>query len=297
MTRKLPVWRSLLFVPVNVERYVEKAHERGADAIQLDLEDSVPLAEKAHARTLVAEAAARVRRGGADVVVRINRPWRMALRDLEASVGPDVDAIALPKVAGAQHVRLVAEVLDELERERGLEPGRTKLICMIETADAFFHAHEVAAAHERIVALNLGAEDFALSAGMLPEPDGLHYPKVSIVIAARAAGILPLGFVGTVADYKDLDAYRATIARSRRLGFRGSSCIHPAQVAILNEEFAPGAKEVAQAQGMLEAYDRAIAEGRGSVEYQGRMIDVPIVERARELLAIHAAIEERARRR
>jgi citrate lyase subunit beta/citryl-CoA lyase len=279
MTKQLPVWRSLLFVPVNVERYVEKAHERGADAVQLDLEDSVPLAEKAHARTLVAEAAAKVRRGGAD------------------SVGPDVDAVALPKVAGAQHVRLVAEVLDELERERGLEPGRTKLICMIETADAFFQAHEVAAAHERIVALNLGAEDFALSAGMLPEPDGLHYPKVSIVIAARAAGILPLGFVGTVADYKDLDTYRATIARSRRLGFRGSSCIHPAQVAILNEEFAPGAEEVAQARGMLEAYERAIAERRGSVEYQGRMIDVPIVERARDLLAIHAAIEERARRR
>jgi citrate lyase subunit beta/citryl-CoA lyase len=295
MTRTLPVWRSLLFVPTNVERFVDKAHERGADAVQLDLEDSVPLAEKAHARTLVAEAAAKVRRGGADVVVRINRPWRMALRDLEAAVGPDVDAIALPKVAGAQHVRLVAEVLDELERERGLEPGRTKLICMIETADAFFQAHEVAAAHERIVALNLGAEDFALSVGMLPEPEGLHYPKVSIVIAARAAGILPLGFVGTVADYKDLDGYRATIARSRRLGFRGSSCIHPAQVAILNEEFAPSAAEVAQAEGMLEAYDRAMAQGRGSVEYEGKMIDVPIVERARELLAIHARIEERER--
>jgi citrate lyase subunit beta/citryl-CoA lyase len=297
MTRQLPVWRSLLFVPVNVDRFVDKAHERGADAVQLDLEDSVPLAEKAHARTLVAEAAAKVRRGGADVVVRINRPWRMALRDLEAAIGPDVDAIALPKVAGAQHVRLVAEVLDELELERGLEAGRTQLICMIETADAFFQAHEIAAAHERIVALNLGAEDFALSVGMLPEPDGLHYPKVSIVIAARAAGILPLGFIGTVAEYKDLDAYRATIRRSRRLGFRGSSCIHPAQVAILNEEFAPGAEEIAQAEGMLEAYDRAIAEGRGSVEYEGKMIDVPIVERARELLAIHARIEERERRR
>lgn len=296
MTSTLPVWRSLLFVPVNVDRFVDKAHERGADAVQLDLEDSVPLAEKAHARTLVADAAAKVRRGGADVVVRINRPWRMALRDLEASVGPDVDAIALPKVAGAQHVRLVAEVLDELERERGLEPGHTKLICMIETADAFFQAREVAAAHERIVALNLGAEDFALSVGMLPGPDGLHYPKVSIVIAARAAGILPLGFVGTVADYKDLDGYRTTIRRARRLGFRGSSCIHPAQVAILNEEFAPSVAEVAQAEGMLEAYDLAMAQGRGSVEYEGKMIDVPIVERARELLAIHARIEERERR-
>lgn len=296
MTKPLPVWRSLLFVPTNVERFVDKAHARGADAIQLDLEDSVPLAEKDHARRLVAEAASRVRRGGADVVVRINRPWRMALRDLEASIGPDVDAVALPKVAGAQHVRLVAEVVDELERERGMEIDHTRLICMIETADAFFQAHEIAAAHARVVALNLGAEDFALSAGMLPEPDGLYYPKVHTVIAARAAGILPLGFIGTVADYKDPDVFRATIARSRRLGFRGASCIHPAQVAILNDEFAPSAEEVAHARGMLAAYDQAMAEGRGSAEYEGKMIDVPIVERARELLGIDEQIEERRRR-
>jgi citrate lyase subunit beta/citryl-CoA lyase len=189
MTRKLPVWRSLLFVPVNVERYVEKAHERGADAIQLDLEDSVPLAEKAHARTLVAEAAARVRRGGADVVVRINRPWRMALRDLEASVGPDVDAIALPKVAGAQHVRLVAEVLDELERERGLEPGRTKLICMIETADAFFHAHEVAAAPRGSCR---SASSARSPTTRTSTPTGRRSPaRAASAFAARAASIRP----------------------------------------------------------------------------------------------------------
>ncbi len=293
----LPVWRSLLFVPVNVERFVEKAHARGADAIQLDLEDSVPPSEKDGARRLVPEAAARVARGGADVVVRINRPWRMALRDLEASVCPQVQAIALPKVAGAEHIRLVAEVLDELERERGMPAGATKLIAMIETADAFFQAREIAAAHERVVGLNLGAEDFALSVGMLPEPDGLYYPKIHTIIAARAAGILPLGFIGTVAEYRDVDAFRQTIRRSRKLGFRGASCVHPAQVPVLNEEFAPSGDEIEHARGLVAAYDAAIAEGRGSVEYRGKMIDVPIVERARELLAIHDGIAARTARR
>jgi citrate lyase subunit beta/citryl-CoA lyase len=292
----LPVWRSLLFVPVNVERFVEKAHMRGADAIQLDLEDSVPLSEKENARRLVPQAATRVARGGADVVVRINRPWRMALRDLEASVCPQVQAIALPKVAGPEHIRLVTEVLDELEAERGMPIGSTKLIGMIETADAFFAAREIAGAHQRLVALTLGAEDFALSVGMLPEPDGLYYPKIQTIIAARAAGILPLGFIGTVAEYSDLDAFRQTIRRSRKLGFRGASCIHPAQVAVLNEEFAPSAEETEQARGLIAAYDEALAQGRGSVEYGGKMIDVPIVERARDLIALHDGIAARSRR-
>lgn len=293
----LPVWRSLLFVPVNVERYVEKAHLRGADAIQLDLEDSVPPSQKENARRLVPEAAERVARGGADVVVRVNRPWRMALRDLEASVCPQVQAIALPKVAGPEHIRLVAEVLDELEAERGMPIGSTKLIGMVETAEAFFAAQEIAGAHQRLVALNLGAEDFALSVGMLPEPDGLYYPKIQMIIAARAAGILPLGFIGTVAEYSDLDAFRQTIRRSRKLGFRGASCIHPAQVTVLNEEFAPSAEEVGHARGLIAAYDEALAQGRGSVEYGGKMIDVPIVERARDLIAMEDGIAARKRRR
>src|SRR3954466_13893446 len=101
MKQNLPVWRSLMYVPVNVEKYVDKAHTRGADCIQLDLEDSVPEAEKEHARSLVQPAAARVRRGGADVIVRINRPLSMAVRDIEASVGEGVNGLAITKVTGA----------------------------------------------------------------------------------------------------------------------------------------------------------------------------------------------------
>src|SRR5213596_2049945 len=166
----LPVWRSLLFVPVTAQRFVDGAARRGADAIILDLEDSVAASEKERARTLVPEAAEIVSRGGADVVVRLNRPVRMTVRDLEAVIGPGVQAVALPKAESADHVRLVAEIIDELEVERGLPLGTTKMLAMVETASAFFHIAEIARAHPRLVALNLGAEDFALSAGCCPKP-------------------------------------------------------------------------------------------------------------------------------
>src|SRR4029077_16330210 len=162
MKPNLPVWRAMLFVPVTARRFVEGAAKRGADAIILDLEDAVAASEKDRARTLVPEAAQIVSRGGADVVVRINRPVRMTVRDLEAVIGPGVQAIALPKAESPEHVQLVAEIIDELEAERGMAVGTTKMLAMVETCSAFFRIHEIAKAHPRLVALNLGAEDFAL---------------------------------------------------------------------------------------------------------------------------------------
>jgi citrate lyase subunit beta/citryl-CoA lyase len=292
----LPVWRSLLFVPATVAKFVEGAAKRGADGIILDLEDSVPPAEKPRGRAILQQAAATVAARGADVLVRINRPWRMALQDIEAAVSPRVQALMLTKVESAEHVRMVAEVLDELEAERGMAPGATRLVALVETAAAFFRLEAIARAHPRLVAMGLGAEDFALSVGMLPEAEGLFYPKQQMLFAARAAGILPLGFVGTVAEFRDLDAFRETIRRSRRLGFTGASVIHPSQVPILNEEFRPTAAEVSEAERVVAAYDAATAAGLGAVALDGRMIDVPVVERARQVLARHRAVEAREAR-
>ncbi len=294
---ELPVWRSMLFVPVTVLKFVERAAEREADAIILDLEDSVPVAEKPRGRELLQEAAATVAHKGADVVVRINRPWRMALKDIEAAVSPRVQALMLTKVESAEHVRMVAEIVAELEVERGMTPGATTLVALVETAGAFFRMEEIARAHPRLVGLSVGAEDFALALGMLPEAEGLFYPKQHMIIAARAAGILPLGFIGTVAEYRDLDAFRATIRRSRRLGFAGASCIHPSQVPILNEEYRPSPEEVDAAERAVAAYDRAIAAGIGAIELDGKMIDVPVVERAKQVLTRHRAILAREARR
>ena len=228
------------------------------------------------------------------MVVRVNRPSRLLVRDLEAAVIPGIAALALPKIESAEHVQAIAEIVDELETERGIAPGTVKLQALVETASGFFRIEQIARAHPRLIAVSIGAEDLALSLGMVPEAEGLFYPKQQCIIAARAAGILPLGFIGTVADYKDLDAFRATIRRSQRLGFLGASCIHPSNVAILNEEFAPRAQEVSQAERMVAAYDEALAAGRGSIEFEGKMIDIPVVERAKQVLARAAAIRARA---
>ena len=298
MTHKdLPVWRSMLFVPVTAQRFVDGAARRGADAIILDLEDAVAASEKERARTLVPEAAKIVSRGGADVVVRLNRPLRMTVRDLEAVIGPGVQAVALPKAESPEHVQLVSEIIDELEAERGMPVGTTKMLAMVETCSAFFRINEIAKASPRLVALNLGAEDFATAAGMLPEAEGLFMPKQMCVFAARGAGIMPMGFVGTVAEFHDLDGFRATVRRSRRLGFVGASVIHPSQVQILNEEFRPSAAEVEHAKRVVGAYDKALAEGVGAVTVDGKMIDVPVVERAQLLLQREEAIAAREARK
>jgi citrate lyase subunit beta/citryl-CoA lyase len=179
---------------------------------------------------------------------------------------------------------VVEELLDALEAERGLALGHTRLIAVVETADAWFRVHEIATASERLVALALGAEDFALSVRMEPLAEVLQGPKQTAIIAARAAGILPLGFMGTVADFRDLEAFRALVARSRTFGFAGATCVHPSQVAILNALYGISSEEIARAQRMIAAYETAIAAGFGAVTFEGKMIDVPVVERAKELL-------------
>ena len=286
VTEMLPLWRSSLFVPATSERFIAKAHLRGADAIKIDLEDAVAPTEKARARTLVPAVAASVGQAGADVLVRINRPWRMAVADLEASVGADVNGIVIPKIESADHVVFLEEIVAELEAERGLAPGHTCFTLQIETAKGFLNVREIAGASRRNKAISVGNEDFAHMLGM-PETisEALIGAMQTVQMAAREAGILALGYPGSIANFSDLDAYRADIARARALGFDGGSCIHPAQGAILNEGFAPTAVEIAEAEGIIAAYDAALARGEGAVAYQGKMIDIPIADRARRTLA------------
>ena len=295
MNQDLPLWRSMLFVPANVERFVDKAHERGADAIILDLEDSVPLSEKANARQVVPCAAQKVSRSGADVVVRINSTLRLAAKDLEAVVDSAVQAICVPKVNSAAQLQWICNAIEELEIERHLSVGHTRLIALIESTDAMNCLLEIATSTPRLVAVILGSEDFSASAGMEPNADGLLFPNQQVVFAARSAGILPLGFVGSIAQYSDLEAFAETIRRSRKLGLRGGFCVHPNQVAIMNREFAPGDTEVEDARALLAVFEQALKENRGAAEFKGKMIDAPVVARAKELLAIHSKIISRER--
>jgi citrate lyase subunit beta/citryl-CoA lyase len=293
MQTDLPVWRSLMYVPVNVDKYVDKAHTRGADVIQLDLEDSVPPSEKDNARTLVEKAAARVKRGGADVIVRINRPLSMTVRDLEHSITPDVNGIALTKIDSASHVKLLDELVSELEEKRGMTVGHTKFLAMIETPDAFGRIDEIPRASPRVIAMNIGGEDFALECDMQPDEEVLLHPKQRMIIAARAAGVMPLGFIGSVAGFGDWEKFRQMVRRSRRFGFDGAGCIHPGQVTIVNQEYSPSQEEVAYAKKLIDMDKENEKTGRGSFALDGKMIDIPIIVRAQKLLKRHAAITKR----
>lgn len=289
----LPVWRSLLYVPANVDKFVDKAHTRGADVIQLDLEDSVPPSEKDHARTLVDQAATRVRRAGADVVVRINRQLSLAVRDIEACVLPQIDGLAITKVESASHLALLDELVSELETKRGLAPGHIKFIAMIETARAFLNIGEVLRGSPRVVATNIGGEDFATDCNMEPIEETLLYPKQQMIIAAASVGAMPLGYIASIADYGDIAKFRAMVRRSRAFGFMGAGCIHPTQVTVVNEEYRASAEEAAFARQVIDGYEVAKRERRASFAIDGKMIDIPVVQRAERLLAREQRIAER----
>lgn len=293
MRTALPVWRSMLFVPAGNERLLRSAVRRRPDAFQIDLEDAVPVAQKASARQLVPGMAAELQGNGADVLVRINRPFRLAIPDIEAAIGPDVDGLNLPKVPDASYVRFIDEVVTEVERERDLEVGRTVFIVMVETAEGLMNVEELAAASPRVVALTIGAEDLALELGMEPTPEALLVPNVRLLAAARAAGILPIGYLASVADFTDLGAFRHIVRRSQELGFEGGFCIHPNQIEILNEEFSPRQDALESASELVDAYEQGLRDGKGAVTFRNKMIDQPVAQRASALLAKERTIREK----
>jgi len=291
---KPPIWRSLLYVPANNPRFIAKAHTRGADAIILDLEDAVPQTARPAARAALAESIAAAGQAGADVTVRINRPLREAVSDLEASVIAGVRALFVAKIESPDHLRLIDESVSELEAERGLPVGGIGFCAMIESPGALRRAAEIARSSPRVIAMTLGGEDFAMEMHAPPDPETLELPKLMCLMAAREAGVTPLGFLGTVADYTDLEAVGKTLARSRKFGFEGASCIHPAVIPLLNEAFAPTPAEVDWAERVVTEYAVAQAEGKGAISVDGKMVDVPVAIRAERVLKHHKAISDKA---
>lgn len=278
------MYRSLLYVPANNERFVAKAADRGADAIILDLEDSIPLNQKADARAALAAAVPQCRRNGADVLVRVNRPIRLCLRDVEAAVAAGADVIKLAKTESAEHVRLIVEAIEDAEAEfNATKP--VKLIAMLEDPSAVLDARTIITASDRIIAAVSGSEDIATVLEAEPTPEVLRMPKQMVHMAAKAAGRFSFGMYGTVADYSDKDAIRGLIAEARRHGFDGASCIHPSVVELLNEGFSPSPEEIAYAQRVVDVLNDSEAKGLGAVSLDGKMIDKPVADRAKRLLA------------
>jgi len=276
--------RSFLYVPASNAKFVAKATERGADAIILDLEDSIAPTDKAKARAALAEAVPACAKDGGDVWVRVNRPMRQCVGDLEAAVKSGAHGVMLPKAESAEHVRLIVEVLADVEREAGSK-HETKLIVLLEHPAAVLIAADIISAHPRVIGAGAGGEDLATAMDAEAGPEALRMPKLLVHLATKAAGRLSFGLMGTVADYSDKDGIRAMISEARRHGFDGASCIHPSVVPLLNDGFSPSPDEIAEARRIVETFDAAESEGRGAISLDGKMIDLPVAERARRLLA------------
>ena len=290
--------RSTLILPVNIPRFVEKAYQRGADAILLDLEDAVPLAEKENARRLVKDSLALAAKGGAEVGVRINKDPYMFLKDLEASVYPGLDGITLPKAESAEEVRNLESVIEKLERQRGMKPGHVQISILVETPKGLLKAQEIATASPRIESMFIGPEDYCLELGVEPSPDGteIFYPLSYIVIVCKPVGIRPMGLVGSIAGFRDLEAFERSVSRARQIGCEGASCIHPDQVAVINRAYTPAQEKVEFARRTVEVFEEGLKKGTSSVNLDGKMVDIPVYNRAKLVMTraqAIAAVEKR----
>ncbi len=281
MTPPFRPWRSLLYVPAHNEKFIGGAARRGADAVILDLEDGVPKAHKDAARRGLKEAALRVGADGADVLVRVNRPWGLAWRDLEAALAAGVGWVILPKVETTAQVGVVAEYLDVLETSYGAKP--TRLLLLIESARGLLAALDILEASPRICAAIPGNEDLATELGLEPEPASMLHTHMPLILAARAAGVALVGLIGSGANFRDAEAYRRRAGLARSWGFGGATCVHPAQIPILNEVFAPDQGEIGWARAVVAAFE---ASGGNPTSVAGSMVDTPVVERAKRLLRV-----------
>jgi citrate lyase subunit beta/citryl-CoA lyase len=272
--------RSLLFVPASSEKFVAHAHERGADALILDLEDAVASQEKLRARARLKDAVPAVARNGAKVFVRINA-GELALDDAEAGCRAGASGLFVPKVrAPADLVRIDAH-LDRI----GRAGERPVLVAMLEDPGAVLDARKIAAASARLFALVTGGEDLATAMGAEPTPEVLRLPKLMVHLAAKALGLCSFGLLRSVADFRDVEGVKRAAREARAFGFDGATCVHPSLVPILNAAFSPSLEEIERARRLVAAFEAAQAAGQGAFVFDGKMVDEPVVARARALLA------------
>lgn len=279
------VRRSTLMMPADRPKFIEKAWLRNADAVTLDLEDGVVAAKKEAARIGLKDAISVIGRGGSDPVIRINNVPEMRMEDLDAAVWPGLVCIAIPKLSSPDEIAEIEETILKLEEKRGIKPGSIQTMLSIESAMGYINMKEIIAASTRATSLALGTEDFTRDLGIeIQGGDELMAPKMQTVITACAFGLQPKGLIGSMANYKDLEGL-ANIARlSYQYGYRGAGCIHPDQVAVLNECFGPQKADVAYAHEVLRVMHQAEQEGRGTVSLNGKMIDLPVAVRAKKVV-------------
>jgi citrate lyase subunit beta/citryl-CoA lyase len=278
--------RSLLFIPGNKDNMLAKASSCAPDVLVPDMEDSIPDGEKAAARALISDWIPRLGTHQARLMPRVNSirtPWFKD--DVAAVVRPGVWGISIGKIDSAADISLVSDVLAEAERNQSIEIGSMKLIPWIETAPAIVNCYEICKASDRITAVAFGGEDLTTDMGIerLDDESNLVFARSTICTAAKAANVLALDT--PYFQFRDEQGLKASCIQSRQLGFKGRFAIHPAQIDVINTCFAPNNDEIELARRIVEAFEQAERNGRGSTSLDGRVIDVPVVKRARALLA------------
>ncbi len=278
--------RSLLFVPGHRARFYEKLGEFRPDAVILDIEDAVPPAEKPVARRMIRERLGGPLLDGLAVFARVNAVGTPFFRDdVRGVVAEGLDGIFLPKVETADQLREANMILAQSELRVGLKLGSIRLVPILETVRGVLRAQELAGAAPRVLGVTFGAEDFTLDLGVERSSDGFEsrFPRAWVALAARAAGVLALDTPWT--DIGDRDGLVRESREGRQLGYTGKPAIHPSQIPTINEVFAASAAELEHAQRVVQAYEAAVARGTGAINLDGKLIDVPMVERARRVLS------------
>jgi citrate lyase subunit beta/citryl-CoA lyase len=294
--------RSVLSTPGQRQRMIDKVYnglDPEPDGVIFDLEDAVPPDLKDQAREMVAEVIRRKWRPGATArFVRVNgSPEQRLVADIRAVVHPGLDGLTLPKVERPEDVLFVDRLLSALEPDAGLPVGTIRLLISIESAKGLLRAYDILSSSPRILGVFLGAEDFSLDLGLPVVRSGggqeALFARSTIVIAAAAARIFSIDQGSP--NFHDLDALRALARSGRELGFTGSWCIHPSQVAIVHEAYSPQLEEVDLARRVVAAFDEAKAQGLGAVMMGGQFVEIPIVERAQRTLRLHEKLASRKR--
>ena len=284
--------RSFLFAPGNVARLVEKALTLESDAVIVDLEDSVAVSDKPATRKLAAEALARPRRGRG--YVRVNAPSsEFCYADLVETLHKGVDGVVLPKVESAADLHAIDWLMANLERSRGIPVGSIDLMPQIETAAGVQRIDRVFQARSlrpypgpwRVKRAAFGAADYAHELRLSPtlEEAELADARARVVLSSRAAGMEnPID--SPWFHFKEAEAFKRALERSRRGGFQGRLCVHPDQIAAVNAAYLPTDEEVARAERIVAAFREAEAKGAAAIQVDGQMIDYPVAHRAQALL-------------
>ncbi len=292
----MTVLRSLLFVPGNQPSMLTKAMGFTPDAFVPDLEDSVPADEKARAREVTASFLPQLAQVGPLVIPRVNAlDSGLIEADLAAVVGPHIAGVSVGKIQTAEDIDRIVRLIAPLEERAGIPTGHVKLVPWIETAMAIVHAYAICTASSRIIGVAFGAEDFTHDMGIERSEDDseVAYPRSVMCVAARAADVLALDT--PYFRFRDPEGLQRNALASKKIGFKGKFAIHPAQIDLINATFSPSPAEIEHARRVVAAFEKAERAGRGSTSLDGKVIDVPVVKRARALLEVAERMAGRGR--